>query len=140
MVALKDLNFNDIVKYQIINCLNASREESFKLINSVSMLEQLLLIEIPKTDYYEMIEKHIAEIQKNFPRWKVEEQEKFLLEISKIKFGLLVSIVKQLVPQVLISSEIEDVEEIKKDGEEVVDEITQNTKPDNETNNEPDKI
>ena len=118
--AVKEIDFNDIIKLQIINCLQASTGDVMTLINAVAVLEQLLLKEISGSDYFETVADVEEEIAKKFPRFKTdnEQYQMYQLELAKRKLGMLVHLVKSRMPETIISSEVGDTEESSEEGEE----------------------
>lgn len=119
--SIKEIDYSDLIKIQIINCLMASKEDVMKIINTVAILEAMLTEEITKSDYTEQLGKIITELEKKFPAWRTnkEQYEAFNLELSRQKLAMLLLLVKNKTPIVI---EIEDTgpEESTEKNEEVV--------------------
>jgi hypothetical protein len=93
---LKELDFDDILKYAILQVLKSSHEDVMKYYISVENLESLM-IDILDEDYLKKIEQIFSQINEKYGLKKETEPQR-LREITILKFRELIKRIKKRIP------------------------------------------
>jgi hypothetical protein len=93
---LKELDFDDILKFAILQVLKSSHEDVMKYYISVENLESLM-IDILDEDYFKKIEQIVAQVNEKYGLKKETETQR-LREITILKFRELIKRIKKRIP------------------------------------------
>lgn len=93
---LKDLDFKQLVFYQILKCQQAALLDVDKFLISVNMLESMMLEEVKNDGYLEEREKVIEEVLKRIP---VENETERKYNVALETFRLLMKYFNKKIPK-----------------------------------------
>jgi hypothetical protein len=93
---LKELDFDDILKYAILQVLKSSHDDVMKYYIAVENLESLMIDNLDE-DYFKRVEQIVAQINEKYGLKKETEPQR-LREITILKFRELIKLIKKRIP------------------------------------------
>jgi hypothetical protein len=95
-IELKELDFDDILKYAILQVLKASHDDVMKYYIAVENLESLMIDNLDE-NYFKKVEQIVAQINEKYGLKKETEPQR-LREITILKFRELIKLIKKRIP------------------------------------------